>query len=63
MIFVCAVENTVLFLAFLALGTLVDEVLLDELLELLEKKHTLRICDGQGTERIETWVLGITSAL
>ena len=46
MVLISAVENAVLFGAFVTLGTLVNEVLLNELLELFEEEHALSISDG-----------------
>lgn len=60
MILVGPVENAIFIGAFGAFGALVDEVLADELLELLEKEHTLGICDGQCAEGIEAGVLGFS---
>ena len=62
-VFVCSVEHTVLFSAFFALRTVVDEVLLNKLLELLKQEHALSISDWKGAEWVKSWILRISSTL
>ena len=63
MILVRPVEHSVLIGAFLTFGALVDEVLTDQLLELLQKKHALSIGDWQSAEGEEAWVLSVSLSL
>lgn len=63
MILVGAVEHSHFFGAFVPFSTLIDEVLLDQLLELLEKEHALGIGDWEGAEGIESWVLRVSVPL
>ena len=63
MVFECTVEHSVLFSPLLAFGALIDEVLADKLLELLQQKHALGVCDRQRAEGIEAWVLSVSLPL
>lgn len=63
MVFISAVEDAVFFGAFVSFKTLINEVLLDELLELLEEQHALSIGDGKRAEGVEARVLSVASAL
>ena len=62
-IFIRSVENAIFLGAFLAFGAFVYEVLPDQLLEMLEKEHTLGISDRQGTKRVEAWILSVSLPL
>ena len=62
-VFIRSVENAIFLGAFLAFGAFVYEVLPDQLLEMLEKEHTLGISDRQGTKRVEAWILSVSLPL
>ena len=44
-------------------GTLVNKVLLDQLLQLLKNQHTLSIVDWERTEWVKAWIFRLTGSL